>query len=144
MSKQDFNHSLPIPVRWGDSDVYGHINNVQFVRFIESARVAYCEDVLNLKFVAGMESGWVLADIQCSYIQQVHYPALLEVHTRISKVGNSSATVLAEIYRKGEDSPVLTSKGVMVWFDMQTQQSASIPAQLKTLIANYEKSVEGN
>ncbi|MGB1702527.1 MAG: acyl-CoA thioesterase, partial [Cycloclasticus sp.] len=63
MSKQDFSHVFPLSVRWGDADVYGHINNVEFVRYIESGRVAYCNDVMGLNLKAGMESGWVLADI---------------------------------------------------------------------------------
>lgn len=143
MSKLEFTHIFPLSVRWGDADVYGHINNVEFVRYVESGRVAYCEEVMGLNLKVGMESGWVLADMHCTYLQQVHYPALLEVHTRISKVGNKSATVLADIYCKGEEEPVLTSRGVMVWFDMKRQQSAPVPEQIKTKVVSYEKSVEG-
>lgn len=143
MSKQDFSHQFSTPVRWGDSDIYGHVNNVQFVRYIESARVAYCEEVLNLELVAGMEKGWVLADIQCSYLDQVHYPATLDVYTRISKVGNKSATLAVEIYREGEERPVLTSQAVMVWVNLKQQQTEVVPDATKSLIATYEKSVDG-
>ncbi|ORU89743.1 MAG: thioesterase [Cycloclasticus sp. symbiont of Poecilosclerida sp. M] len=143
MSNQDFKHKLSVPVRWGDADVYGHINNVEFVRYVESGRVAYCEEVLGLELVTGMDMGWVLADIQCSYLQQVHYPAHLEVHTRISKVGNKSATILAEIYQEGRDSPVLTSEAVMVWVNLKQQMSESVPDVQKEKISAFEKSVEG-
>ena len=142
MSKQNFSHVFPLSVRWGDADVYGHINNVEFVRYIESGRVAYCGDVMDLNLKAGMESGWVLADIQCSYLQQVHYPALLEVRSRISKISNKSATILANIYVEGEEEPVSTSKGVMVWFDMVKQQSAAIPEAIRAKIENFEVHLE--
>ena len=143
MSKQEFTHVFPLSVRWGDADVYGHINNVEFVRYVESGRVAYCEEVMSLKLKVGMEAGWVLADMQCTYLQQVHYPALLEVYTRISSMGTKSATVLADIYCKGENKPVLTSRGVMVWFDMKRQQTAPIPDDIRTKVASYEQSVKG-
>jgi len=143
MSKQDFTHHFFMPVRWGDADALGHINNVQFVRFLESGRVAYCDDVLDMKFEVGLTSGWILADMQCSYLQQVHYPADLEVHTRISKVGNKSATVLANIYRLGEVEPVIRSKGIMVWFDYEKQQTATVPDYIKSKIRCFEKSVDG-
>jgi len=143
MSKQEFTHVFPLSVRWGDADVYGHINNVEFVRYVESGRVAYCEEVMGLKLKVGMEAGWVLADMQCTYLQQVHYPALLEVYTRISNMGTKSATVRADIYCKGENEPVLTSRGVMVWFDMKRQQTAPIPEDIRTKVASYEQSVEG-
>jgi acyl-CoA thioester hydrolase len=143
MSKQEFSHTFLLPVRWGDADVLGHINNVQFVRYLESARVAYCEAVLDLPFVVGMTSGWILADMQCTYLQQVHYPCDLEVLTRISKVGNKSVTIVADIYRQGEDSPVISSKGIMVWFDYAGQQTTAVPDDIKAKISVFEKSVEG-
>jgi len=136
MSKQEFSHTFLLPVRWGDADVLGHINNVQFVRYLESARVAYCEAVLDLPFVVGMTSGWILADMQCTYLQQVHYPCDLEVLTRISKVGNKSVTIVA-------DSPVISSKGIMVWFDYAGQQTTAVPDDIKAKISVFEKSVEG-
>lgn len=142
MSKAHFSHIFPISVRWGDADVFGHINGVQFVRYIESGRVSYCEDVMNMPLVVGMESGWVIADIQCSYLQQVHYPEVLEVRTRISKIGNKSATILADIYREGEDKPVVTSKGVMVWFDFVQQRASLIPEDLRQKIVVFEHVVE--
>lgn len=114
MSKQEFTHVTRMPVRWGDADIFGHINNVQYIRYLESGRVAYCEEVLNLALTADMKAGWLLADIQCAFLQQVHYPENLDVVTRISKIGNKSAIVLAEIYREGDGKPVITSRGVMV------------------------------
>ena len=143
MSKQDFTHLLSVPVRWGDADIFGHVNNVQYIRYLESGRVAYCEDALNLPLEIGMKTGWLLADIQCAFLQQVHYPENIQVYTRVSKVGNKSATILAEIYREGENEPVITSRGVMVWFDFEQQKTMSIPDEIKAKISKFEKSIEG-
>jgi acyl-CoA thioester hydrolase len=143
MSKHEFTHLFSLPVRWGDADVLGHINNVQFVRYLESGRIAYCEDVLGLKFEVGVTSGWILADLQCSYLEQVHYPAELDVFTRVSKIGNKSATILADIYLKGADKRALQSKAIMVWFDYEKQQTTTIPDDIKSKIAGFEKAVEG-
>jgi acyl-CoA thioester hydrolase len=72
----------------------------------------------------------------------VHYPAALEVRTRISKIGNKSATILADIYRKGEDKPVVTSNGVMVWFDFVQQRASLIPEDVRQKIVVFEHVVE--
>ncbi|ORU90954.1 MAG: thioesterase [Cycloclasticus sp. symbiont of Poecilosclerida sp. N] len=141
MSKQFFTHSFLLQVRWGDADALGHINNVQFVRYLESARVAYCDDVLDVSFKPAMMSGWILADMQCSYLQQVHYPAQLEIYTRIGKIGNKSATISADIYC--EDEPVMRSQSIMVWFDYAQQKTVSVPDAVRAKIAAFEKSVEG-
>ncbi|MBV1952322.1 MAG: acyl-CoA thioesterase, partial [Cycloclasticus sp.] len=124
MSREKAGQVFNIDVAWGDSDIFGHTNNVQFIRYLESARVAYCEDVMGLPLEVGMSAGWVLADMQCSYLQQVHYPTHLEVYSRISKIGSKSVTLMANIFRKGEDEPVACSKAVMVWFDFDTNKSA--------------------
>ncbi len=131
-----------IDVAWGDSDILGHTNNVQFIRYLESARVAYCEEVMGLPLELGMSAGWVLADMQCSYLQQVHYPTHLDVYSSISRIGGKSVTLMADLFRKGEDEPVARSQAVMVWFDFDAKKSAAIPEKIRQLIADYEHVVE--
>lgn len=132
MRRSDFKHLIELPVRWGDMDSLGHVNNVQYLRYLESGRVAYVEQVLegNLSLI--------LADIQCSFRQQLHYPVTVEVLTRISRLGRSSMDVLAAIHRKGEEQPVATSKGVIVWFDFREQRPAPIPQQVRETVLAYE------
>lgn len=142
MNKLDFSHVLELPVRWGDADVYGHINNVSFVRYVESGRVSYVDDVMKLSLTANMEAAWVLADIQCSFLQQVEYPTLLEICTRVKKLGTKSITLETGLYRHGESEPVLTSVAVMVWFDFKAQKAAAIPVDQRETIKAYEKDLE--
>ena len=142
MSREKAGQVFNVDVAWGDSDIFGHTNNVQFIRYLESARVAYCENVMDLRLEIGMSAGWVLADMQCSYLQQVHYPAHLEVYSRISKIGHKSVTLMANIFRKGEDKPVACSQAVMVWFDFDTNKSASVPEKIRQLIIDQEHVVE--
>ena len=142
MNKLDFSHVLELPVRWGDADVYGHINNVSFVRYVESGRVAYVDDVMKLSLTANMDAAWVLADIQCSFLQQVEYPTLLEICTRVKKLGTKSITLETGLYRQGESEPVLTSVAVMVWFDFKAQKAAAIPVDQRETMKAYEKGLE--
>jgi len=142
MNKLDFSHVLELPVRWGDADVYGHINNVSFVRYVESGRVSYVEDVMKLSLTANMDAAWVLADIQCSFLQQVEYPTLLEICTRVKKLGTKSITLETGLYRQGESEPVLSSVAVMVWFDFKAQKAAAIPDDQRETMKAYEKSLE--
>ena len=143
MNKTLFSHTYLMDVRWGDADVLGHINNVEYLRYAESGRVAYCSDVMNMVMGTEIDSGWILADMRCTYLQQVHYPCTLEVCTSVTKVGNKSAVITANIYRKGEQEAVITTEGVMVWFDYKLQKTTTIPDNIRTNIADFEQSVEG-
>ena len=142
MSKADFTNILSMEVRWIDLDLLGHVNNAQYFSYLESGRVDYCDKVLNIEFVPDMKTGWILADIQCSYLQQIHFPQELEICTRISKMGNKSATIIAHIYKKGETNPVATSQGIIVWFNYSSQKTEPIPESIKESIINYEKKID--
>lgn len=136
MRRADFRHFIELPVRWGDMDAFGHVNNVQYMRYLESGRIAYVEDVLGT-WVEPQEN-IVLADIQCSFLQPLHYPVTVEVATRVGRLGNSSLQILFAIYRKGESEPVLTGKGVLVWFDFINNQAIPLPAAIRQAILNFE------
>jgi len=138
MKREEFRHFYKLPVRWGDTDQLGHINNVEFFRYIESGRVDYCEQAMGVTYSTDMKEGWVLADIQCSFVQQLHYPCEIEIASRISRIGNSSAEMLAAIFRVGESDPVATSKGIVVWLDFIEQVNKRVPDEARERIKNFE------
>jgi len=139
MNRSQFKHLHPLEVRWGDADIFGHINNVQYIRYYESGRVTYCEEALGFEFKTGLDAGWILADIQCSYLKQLHYPASIEVATAISKVGTSSVELQAAIFIKGTEELVSTSKAVLVWVDLRAGRSAPIPSSQRECIELFEE-----
>jgi acyl-CoA thioester hydrolase len=136
MQRSDFAHFIKLPVRWGDMDAFGHVNNVQYMRYFESGRVAYVEEVTQTPLE--VNENVILADIQVSFLRQLHYPSTVEVATRTSRLGNSSFQIVCAIYRQGEDSPVATCKGVMVWFDYINQRATPIPERVREAIRRFE------
>lgn len=136
MQRAEFKHFLEVAVRWGDMDAFGHVNNAQFFRYLESGRVAYLEEVLQIPLTKSETV--ILADIQCSFRQQLHYPAIIEVATRVARIGNSSLQLAGAIYQKNEDMPVATSKGILVWFDTQVQRPKTVPDQVRHVIIEFE------
>lgn len=131
----EFHHETQIPVRWGDMDAYGHVNNTIFFRYLESARFKYVEDLI-LPVLGGSIPVIVLADIQCKFEAQIHYPALLTVKTRCSRLGNSSFDVAAEIWNGGRRAAV--SKAVMVWMDSQSFKPTQIPEEAAAKIREID------
>ena len=136
MQRADFRHFLELPVRWGDMDAFGHVNNVQYMRYLESGRVAYVAGVLGV----AMESkeNIVLADIRCTFLQQLRYPVTVEVATRVARLGNSSLQIVFAIYRRGENQPVLTGEGILVWFDFINDKPIPLPESARSAICRFE------
>jgi acyl-CoA thioester hydrolase len=137
-SRDQFRHFTQLPVQWGDMDMLGHVNNVIFFRYTESGRIAYFDQMLgNDPDIWGGE-GPILAEIQCRFIRQLRYPAQLEVATRAAKIGNRSLGIETAIFRAGEDTPVATSRAVIVWFDYRRQGAAPVPEKLRATIRQFE------
>ncbi len=139
MGRLQFSHFFEMAVRWGDLDALGHVNNVQLIRYLESGRVAYCSDVLGIDFAKQLKAGWILADLQVTFLNQLHYPATIQVATRITSMGNSSAQLDATVFHNNTDQRILDSKGVFVWFDYEDQKSATIPETVRRAIVDHEQ-----
>lgn len=143
MKREHFRHIFRESVRWGDCDMLGHVNNTIYLRYIESARVAYVHDIFNLDLVPESSEGWVIADLHCSFRGQVVYPAKLEIRSRITKVGNSSATFEAAIYESDKEEAVFTSTAIIVWCNYAEGVAMRIPDAIREATSAFERSVEG-
>jgi len=87
-----FPAKIRLPVQWGDQDAFGHVNNIIYFRWFESARIAYLERIgLGEKHEGKADSGEnigpILAAIGCNYRKQVKYPDTVIVGARIVRIG---------------------------------------------------------
>ncbi|MDO9454362.1 MAG: thioesterase family protein [Stagnimonas sp.] len=135
-ARADFTHLTRIVVRWGDMDSLGHVNNAKFFTYDEQARLEYF--ALFEAVVPGMwkQQGLILAKLGCDFLQQLHYPATLDVAFRVSRFGRSSMETEGAVF-EGERL-VAVSQGVVVWFDYQSQKPAPIPDAVKAMIRERE------
>lgn len=136
MQRAEFRHRLELPLLWGHMDSFGHLNNVQFLRYIESGRLAYFETLTGAP--PKPDQNIVLADIQCTFRQQLRYPCELEILSRVSRLGRTSIELLCAVYARGADEPAATSRAVLVWFDFIAGHPVPVPAHLREAIAAYE------
>ena len=136
--RESFRFFTASPTRWGDCDAFGHVNNVQFVRYYESGRLDYFQRVLNLEPVAGATNSLIIADIYVTFQRQIHHPGALEVGTRISRLGGSSFDFEAAIFAADEDIASSTAQATCVWFNFRDNHSAPIPPTARAIIQKFE------
>ena len=138
MNRTDFRHLTPVTVHWGDMDALGHVNNVIFFRYVESGRISYFNELAGDDPSIWGGEGPILADIQCSFVDQLRYPAEIEVATRTARLGGKSMTVEAAIFVKGSNAPAATSQAVVVWFDYEQQSTVRISEAMRDRIRSFE------
>lgn len=125
-------------VAWGDMDAFGHVNNVQYYRYIESARIAYLmalnifeQDILT-----------VVASSQCKYLSPVFYPDVLHVGALIEEIRNSAFRMQYVLWSEQQQQIVATGDAVMVCVDKVNAKKINIPDHIKQRIIQLEKTVE--
>ena len=126
------------PVQWGDQDALGHVNNTVYFRWCESARVAYLTRLGMAEWLNPKELGPILAQISCNYKRQLHFPDVVIIGSRITRLGTSSLTMEHVLVSKSQIAIVAESTSVLVVFNYLTQRPAPIPDAVRTEIGRLE------
>lgn len=127
-------------VAWGDMDAFGHVNNVQYYRYIESARIAYF-DALN---VLAEDILTVVASNQCKYLKPVFYPDQLKIYTRIEEMRNSAIRMHYVLYSMQQNQVVAEGEAVVVFVDKIEMKKTTIPVILRQKIIDLENQSGNN
>lgn len=124
-------------VIWGDMDMLGHVNNVIYYRYMESARIDYFKE-MNL-FGHGIMM--VISKSNCQYLSSVVYPDQLYIGACVEEIRNSAVRMSYTLFSEQQKKVVAIGEAVMVCLDENTQQKTNIPSKLKQLILDFEQSV---
>lgn len=131
----------PIDVRWGDMDAFGHVNNACYFTYCESARIAWFDAIELERFKEASSHGPALVTATCNFLQQVHYPAALEVGARASHVGGKSFTLDYAVLRRGgekDGEKVADGTSVVVWVDYAEGRAIPLPQALRDTIREFD------
>jgi len=100
---QDYPYALTITTRWHDNDVYGHVNNVQYYAFFDTAVNRYLIERKVLDIHCGAVIGLVV-ETSCRYFAPIAFPDLVVAAVRVDHLGNSSVRYAIGLFRAAERS----------------------------------------
>jgi len=128
-----YRHFRSIPTRWGDNDVYGHVNNVVYYAWFDTAVNAYLVEAGALDIHAGGVIGLVV-ETSCRYARPLAFPEIVEAGVRVAKLGTSS--VRYEIGLFGRDEAPAAAEGffVHVYVDRASRRPVPLPAKLRAAL----------
>jgi acyl-CoA thioester hydrolase len=128
-------HTLRMPIRWGDMDAMGHVNNAVYFRYIETARIDWFVSLGCQPDPQG--TGPVIVNAFCNFHKQLEYPGDILVALYASDPGRSSFETWAVIERVDLPGVVHASGGgTTVWVDLPRQKSVPLPVWLRELLAD--------
>ena len=127
---------VTLDVAWGEMDALGHVNNIRYIAWAETARIALFRQ-LGMATLPEDPVGPILARIECDYLEPVEYPARITVGIRAERVGNSSMTLEHEIWRTGAPERVVArGKAVVVLINYATQEKVRVPDAVRAALVS--------
>lgn len=131
--REDYLSFIPVSTRWADNDIYGHVNNVTYYSYFDTAANHYLIHEGGLDIENGPVIGFVVSSA-CNYHRAIAYPDRLEIGLRVNRIGNSSVQYGLAVFKEGDNEACADGHFVHVFVERQSQQPVSIPENLRSAL----------
>jgi acyl-CoA thioester hydrolase len=122
-------HRTPIQLRFADLDLLGHVNNVAYASYVETARVDF------LRSLGTEVTSIIIAHLALDYRRPVHDGRALAVDTWVEKIGRTSVTLGQTVWADDERAADVSS--VLVFYDYQRGEPMAVPDDVRRALAEY-------
>ena len=133
-TRSDFVAFEEIHSRWMDNDAYGHINNVVYYSFFDTAVNRYLIERNVLNVLKSEAIGFVI-ETQCKYFSPIAYPDLIHVGLKVVHLGNSSVKYELAIFKNNDDIASAAGNFVHVYVNRSTNKPTPIPQNVREILA---------
>ncbi len=122
-----------IGTRWMDNDAYGHVNNVVYYSWFDTAVNAFLieQGVLDIEH---SETIGLVIETQCNYFSPLAFPQTVEAGIRVARLGASSVRYEVGLFARGEALSAARGHFIHVYVDRKTRRPTALPANLKTVL----------
>lgn len=132
--RSDYRHFQIIPTRWMDNDIYGHVNNVNYYSYFDTAVNQYLIEHGALDIHQGEVVGFV-AETSCSYFRPLAFPDAVAAGIRVTRIGNSSIRYEVGLFRNDDEEIAAAGHFVHVYVDRRSGRSVPVPAATREVLA---------
>jgi acyl-CoA thioester hydrolase len=138
--RADFPHLLPIPTRWKDNDVYGHVNNVEYLSFFDTVINEFLIRQGGLDIHRGDVIG-LCAESQCRYAAPLAFPGTVDAGLRVGRLGTRAVTYEIGLFAEGREEHAAEGTFVHVFVDRESRRPVPIPEPIRAALATITVAV---
>lgn len=132
-TRHDFRVLRPMPTRWMDNDHYGHVNNVAFYSYFDSAVNGWLMDATGSD-TRSLPAIGIVAETSCRFLRPISFPDLLQIGVRLEKAGTSSVIYQLAVFRREEVEASAVGRFVHVYVDAGTRRPVPIPSSIRAAL----------
>lgn len=133
----DFPVLWPVPTRWDDNDHYGHVNNVTYYSYFDTAVNAWLMSATGVD-IRELPAIGIVAETSCTFLRELTFPQHLAVGLSIEKLGTRSVVYALAIFIDQPDGvlePAATGRFVHVYVDRESRTAVEIPPAIRAAVA---------
>jgi acyl-CoA thioester hydrolase len=125
---------MTIPIRWGDMDAMGHVNNASYFRFLETARIDWFHSLGTVPRPEGQ--GMVIVNAFCNFYRQLEYPGDVLLKMYVSDPGRTTFESWATMARTDAPDVICAAGGATtIWVDVAKQKALPLPDWLRAIVS---------
>ncbi len=123
-----------VEIWFGDLDAFGHVNNVVYARFLETARVKFFTEK-----VGKIEASFVLRRLEMDFLAPMFLEDVAEVEIWVGEIGTTSWEFHYSIKNKKTGEEVIKARTIQVWVDLERNQKKPIPDELRQILQSEKR-----
>ena len=139
---KDFTFVVDLNIEWGDMDALQHVNNIEYFKYFQVARIAYFEKIDSEAVMGETRVSSILASTQCKFIYPLAYPDSISVGVRVDTMADQYFTMQYAVVSHKHQRLAAIGDAKVVMFDYANNKKVSIPNEIRKTIIAFEKAVD--
>ena len=128
---------LELRIDWSEIDLFGHVNNLAILKYVQAARVNYLELVGLMQMQSATKVGPILASTTCQFRKPLFYPGQVLVYSKVDSIKNTSFVIQHEILND-QNEMVAEAQDVIVLYDFEKNSKRVLPDEIKSRITELQ------
>lgn len=130
-----------LPTRWMDNDIYGHVNNVNYYSFFDTAIAHYLINEGGLDPWASEIIGFCV-ESGCRFRKGIQFPETITAGLRVGRISRSSVRYEIGLFREGDEETAADGYFVHVFVDRKSQKSKPVPEPIRNALSKLVTSMD--
>jgi acyl-CoA thioester hydrolase len=131
--RSDFRVLRAITTRWHDNDHYGHVNNVVYYAYFDTAVNGFLIEASGTD-VRDLPAIGIVAETSCRFLRELSFPDTVWAGLALERLGNSSVVYRIALFRNDEAEPAAIGRFVHVYVDGQTRRPVPVPERIRAAL----------
>jgi len=132
-NRSHFKWLRAIPTRWMDNDHYGHVNNVAYYSYFDTAVNGFLIDATGID-IRELPAIGIVAESSCRFLSAITFPDVIHAGLGIERLGTSSVVYSIALFRGDDVEPCAIGRFVHVYVDRNTRRPVAVPDVIRTVV----------